>query len=452
MNAGIMRDAVYHKSLSWRLFALWVLSIPFTRLNVIGTLSVDNILAPLLLVLWFATATLGGAGNRQLYHRTVRIEWVFALVTLYTIMRAGATILGWGGGGLVIGELWVQAKEFLYLVLPLVYIRSHSDFRKIALFLVLVAVIVSLSSFAHSIGLVNLDFARDISEGRLDAAELGRSGGLVGNYGDIAVLTAFAAIAVCCLGQEGSGRFRKLLGWKGIVYLCLLLGIIGSQSRNVVLALLVAVMVYFVMSGFRKQHGNLLFVTIILSVGVVALAVTGLFSTEIFDFVRGSGSVRGSAESRFMQYRAALPLITQYPILGPTGQARLQNMELLSHVHNIWLGTALRGGLLSSGSILLLFWLQMRGAFRQFSFGGFGCWAVLTLTGTCASLTASMFYSAQNSYVFLMLFGVLLSSICVGQTRPEPGRKHGDTAGQAGTANSLLTSPRTAAVSSDKGA
>jgi len=413
-----MRDPVYHKSLYWKLFSLWLLSIPFTRVNIIGTLSIDNILAPILFGLWVISASAGGMGSRHVYQRAVHPGWIFAMILLYTALRAAAAMLSWGAGQVVVSELWVQAKAFLYLILPLLYIRSHYDFQRVALFLVPVTVIVSLSSFAHSIGLINLDFARNISEGRLDVVNIGRSGGLVGNYGDIAVLTAFTAIAMQCLGQQEGGRFGRLLGWKGFVYLCLLLGIIGSQSRNVILTLLVAISVYLFMSGLSKRRAKLLLVTGITILGMVSLALFAFYATTIFDMILGSGSVRGSVESRFVQYRESLRLIAEYPLLGPTGLARVQNLELLSHVHNIWLGTALRGGVFAALSMFGLFLILLLGGMRQFSRGDYGCWAILTLAGASAALTASSFYSAQNSYVYLMLFGALLGSVCVGFRKP----------------------------------
>lgn len=390
------------------MFSLWVLSLPFYQFDIIGTLSVDNLLAPLVFLLWVLASITGPAS----VVRNSRMFLLFILIGLYSLFNVISLVIS-ASDERILSAASIEARYMLYLLLPIMCIRTVKVFKFVLKLFVLDTVIVCLSAFFQAIGLIHLDFARSIAGNRLDTNLLVRSPGLFESYGDVAILIAFAGVVIYCCHESSKGRKMKIV--KFLFAISLLVGAVAAQSRNVIIAVLVVTITFAFLRKLEKispqKRGFYLFTA--LSVGLVVIPFVYLIVPYVYSLLLGSGGVKMSVTDRFAQYDMAFSLISQNPIFGIGGDAELKYAVLVSQIHNLWLGVALKGGSLA---VIMLAWMFVKGigeAFSRISNKVVGKEAALMVALGFGMLTSSMFYVAQGSYIFWTMFGVLLCFHCL---------------------------------------
>lgn len=393
------------------LFYVWVLSLPFYQASVVGSLSIDNIVGPIIFLLWLVLLPIGSVDAKRAQRLTVIIAILFAyfVISSFGFLMVGGTSLG------LTGVVIQNAKLLLYLIVPIICVRDQRVFGVMLHLLVIDALIVCAAAIGQSFGLIDLGFSRSVAGNRLAEFEgVVRSPGLLGNYGDVAILLAFALVATR-LGAEGSSR--RFLGRRVVrytIYGVLVLGVFAAQSRNVLLSMIVAwISCFFFLRIVRRQIKNPTFLFLILFSLLPAVLLIGYFVLPyLYSALLGEGGVRESVLQRFSQYEAAFSLLREYFWfgLGASDQYEI----LMAGLHNFWLGLALKGGMFAVGLVATLFYLILKNAISHMVGSSASHEAVPVATTALAMLVASMFYVAQESYIFWALMGVCLSLYTLG--------------------------------------
>ena len=394
-------------------FFLFVLSLPFTRYSLVANYSLDNILALLLPVLaFFLRPPVGAEALRG---------WIVCLLwsgVCYLIFATGWLLSYFNDPLLLKERLFALVKDLLYFSIPLLYLRSGYAFRQVKGVLILLTAIAALSALLASLGLIHLPADR-FESSRIGVEWLPKAIGLFSNYGDVAML--YAVTGVLLISHQ-----RSALPWglgqpfvKLTIWLTLLLGLVGNQSRNVLVTTLAAMLVYLGLRALereQRQKNRLLLLSAVVAGALVLLGLVVLFGQAMVDEVSqlGGAGAAGTARARLNSYQQAVQLIAREPWLGITLETYRSWGSLADGIHNMWLKIMLNGGFVSLMAMLALLW----GAFRGLRKSGLVASAEFhrdrAVIGSLfiALLLASQFYGAMTS-VWWMLLGVVMSFGCL---------------------------------------
>lgn len=401
------------------LFGLWMLSLAAYQYPLVGSLSLDNLLAPVLLVLvlLFPPGGLGSVLNRPLGASALP-----AGLLLFGLYALAHLVPRFGDPSLFAALGFEVAKAGLYFVLPLLLVVGQRE-RDIALWaLVGVACLAGLSNLAASLGW--LEFAHQrFAPSRIGLEGLPRSIGLLGNYGDMAIVSALALVTV--LAHRARARLGVLLVWL-VVGACLLAGLLGSQSRNLALTLGCALLVYPALAGWARLSAPLAN-AVVLALGC-AVALLGLWDAldpdQLVDYVRhwGGAQAAATADDRLSQYDFAMGLIDKNPWLGAPEAAYYRHRSTVEGIHNLWLRETARSGLLGAASLAVMFAAVGFKALRRLRAShGQDTDALIAATLVVAMLLATQFYVAGNNCLWVLLgLALALTHTRAANERPLP--------------------------------
>ncbi|MCC6528684.1 MAG: O-antigen ligase family protein [Pseudomonadales bacterium] len=344
------------------LFFLWMLSIPFSRYSLSGTVSLDNFLAMLLPFTAFFLRP--PAGFQALRGWVVCLIWTGFCCLVFA---AGWTLNFFTSLDILYQRAMLLLKLLVYFFIPILYLRNHHAFRQVKGVLILLTIIAGFSTFLAALGWIQLPVDR-FESSRLGLEWLPKAIGLFSSYGDVAML--YGVTAVLLVSHERAalpwqlGRPLVKLG----IWLVLLLGLIGNQSRNVLLTTLVALASYGLIRSLesskqpksRQLWIGLSLATILLLIGL--LVAFGQEAVSGISHLGGKGAA-GTAEGRAQSYRQAIGLIAREPWLGISIDTYLQWRQLADFMHNMWLKIMLNGGFMSLLAMLGLLWGALRGLF-----------------------------------------------------------------------------------------
>lgn len=405
------------------LFLIWLLSVPFYKLNVVGTWSIDNILAPLLFAAWMVTIPLRTMSKP--HSRQVLI--VLSIIALYLFLDLLDHKLSHEPTPLL-SALWQELKVLLYLVLPVLYIQNIVQFRRALGILALIAGVACLSAIAAAAGLVHIDYA--IAEPRLNIGLI-RTAGVVGTFGSLTALVVTALLASFALAQKPESTLlrRRYIRW--FLYMILFAGMLAAQSRNMVLSASLAVTTYYLLLPVSTRSSRL--ILLLYSFGLlVATLILVLFGLPIiqlaYDSIVGTGSTKGSVLDRLISYEAAWNLITQEPWFGPASLGPVIFNDIERTIHNFWLGILFKGGIFGFIPIATLFVISLYGSLSRARVPTLRHEAIAMLALTLALMFSSFFYVAHNTLLFWLCIGVTLSlSGLSTNTNTDPALESGKT-------------------------
>lgn len=402
-------------------FMGWVLSLPFYNFSVVGTLSVDNLLAPIAIAM--APFAARGRGQESGVKRGGKVLLIVLLMGFYVLAQVISSV---NSKTLIFSRLWFFAKIFGYFVLPVLYVKDIQSFRKIGLALVINSLLGCISVVLVSLGFLELEGARTEAS-RFGYDWLPKSVGFFTNYGDLAVLVSFSALFVIATRRRDLVSAVTSKGFKAFVLAILIVGMVAAQSRNVVLSLGVGLCSYLLFSWMvsAKTTGRrLLFFATVVPAFAVFLAVGGIYLSEIIGFIKGAGGriALANAEARMESYRLGLALFWESPILGLGAESYRQYEGFVDQLHNMWLGVALRGGIISLFALSFAFFTGFAGAMRRFDEVEIGKEARMVGAAICSMFTSSLFYPGQSSYLFWFMFGFMLTLITMSESQHKKGR------------------------------
>lgn len=398
------------KWLANTLFVVWILSLPFYNYSLIGTLSLDNLLAPVMVILWLLLVATGGVDFGPAYTKNVLVAGALAMfyflvhvIKLITTQQA----VWWLSYTLMI--------DTVYFILPVLYLANERMRQRTDDCIILITMVGCLSAFLASIGVLHLEVSR-IAESRISIESLKKTIGLFGVYGDMALLISFTAMAT--LSQGVRLLFvRKHVLVQLLIFAAILLGIIGSQSRNIVITLFVSVTMFFLVGRWVKRgpRWTIKFYLLFFVGGIAMVLVLVSFWDQVVSLLAswgGSKEAAGTVYDRLQQYRFGWNLIHNDILFGaPPGVVQKFEGNIIG-IHNMWLKELVVGGLFS---VMTIAFFVMRGMLHNqycLRLNPADYPARVRFVMMLAMIVSTQFNPSSTS-VFWMLLGVSLARTCM---------------------------------------
>jgi len=377
------------------LYSIWLLSLPFGLYPLIGSLSLDNILAPVVCAFVFLRP--GSINSRVLKGKAGIILTTAAFFFVYSLARMFSVA---DNLDYLSFTFFLILKQFLYFFIPIFFIRSLADWRLTSRLLVIVALVGVFSALIASLGLYEFPVQR-FAQSRLGVEILKKAVGLFANYGDMAILGSYALLYMYLVESQW-GWLRK---W--VATLILLAGYLGAQSRNMYFTLLTGVFSAFYFSRFSRggAGSNTLSLITLLAISLLGVIIFSLLNVDLLADIKAIGGTHEAAatvDDRLGQYQYAWSIIKNNWLFGDGGPLIRYGIQ----VHNIWLGQLALGGIVGALAILGLFAapftrflvLKVSGESQRIR--------VLGMSQLICMFLASEFYPSL-SYIFLVILGIL---------------------------------------------
>lgn len=384
----------------WLLF-IWVLSMPFYQFSVVGSFSVDNLLAPVLLLIWLAQITIGGHSVAT-YQANNIVKSIIVAVFYFSAHIIGLI----GTQDAIWHSAYTAATSMLYFILPILFIRSIDDLNSFKNAIIVIAIIASISGLLSALGIIELEFARQ-AESRIGVAELQKSIGVFSSYGDVGILLSLALLVVIAK-YENISRIRSCLMIALIVVVCLI-AIISMQSRNIVLTIIAAVVSYGLIGRLVRISNSwnyILYALIIITATISVMAVT-LFYEPLLKLVQSIGGTKESAGTvahRLEQYGVMWDLVKDRVWVGIEPHVHERYMDKISLTHNIWLKELVQGGVITVVAMLTIFWRALIIQVDNYRRGCMSDDALVFLSSVLGMLVATQFYPG-GTLIFWCILG-----------------------------------------------
>jgi O-antigen ligase len=398
-RAGIHKGLTGMPSFGFIAFAIWFLILPFTVISSIylDIIAVDKLMAPALIMLWIFLAITGKSTLDMKKIGFTLLAFVFFFVRNLSKLDTTA---------LYTTRLWGDAILFGYFCLPILYIDSLPKIRAAAKLISINATVGCVSALLVAIGLLTLPYER-FSAARF-GLEIQKSIGVFSSYGDLAQFSAYFLLLAVFIpaslrigNRQGEGKLLAVLA-----SVVILMGLIGNQSRSMLLSLLVATLMA-VMFHYRSKTGvnKFLFNSLFVVIGTSAMAIAAVVITRIIWFLEnlGGAGAAGTAQARLEQYGFAFQIINQFPILGADSAYYLQFGEVIDGIHNMWLSQLALGGMAGA---LLLFWLLLRlfrASLKLLDRPETRQYGVVTIGYLFAVLVSTLFYPGDTALFWALL-------------------------------------------------
>ncbi|MDH3589439.1 MAG: hypothetical protein OEQ74_08545 [Gammaproteobacteria bacterium] len=410
------------RSLSALLFYIWLLSLPFYRYSLIGTLAFDQILGSALVVLWLAVRPKAD----EAFTRGQRANIIAGLIllTLYFFSHTLTFVLSQSA-------IWRYTYRFLadipYFLVPVLYVRSALIRRRAEDYVVLVALIGALSSFLVAYGIFDLPIARESADRlAIEGLELTRATGFFGAFGDMAILSAFSLMIVMSAKRETLLFFKR--SWIMIIGIpfALLLGFVGSQSRNIALTVVVSISLYLLIGWWAKRRANWIpKFYLLLFIGAMTIVITlGFFFEPLFDYVAtlGGRAARGTAEARLEQYEFGLKLLDGRYLSGAPPAVQDKYGLFINSIHNMWIKELVIGGFFAVLAMLAFLIVGIMKATRCLRVDPLDQAARLRLV-LCITLFLSTQFNPSGTSVYWVMLGLIFANVPIRE--PEVTRAQG---------------------------
>ncbi len=371
-----------------------------------GVIGLDKILAPMLLVLsLYLNRTMETA---RLNRIAVYVLIAFALIFVKNISFLFDTA--------VLRELiWTDLIRAGYFIVPLLYISDMKSFHRAAWLITAVAIIGLVSAFLVAIGVLTLPVDRfEIS--RIGVEGIRKSIGIFTAYGDLAQFAAFAIVWVILVPGVRNSKSRKWVFLRFAMLIVFVLGLIGAQSRNVLMSGMLALVIYWLLKKLVRSGADTRIMASML-VGIVSVTIlsfTIFFSTSVVDGLSnvGGGLAKSTAAARLDQYAVGWDVIKSSPLLGISAEEYIATRGYVNHIHNMWIRIAAIGGIFSA-LILATLLVRIFRLLRQSAYvSGKQKETVVVTCYFGVMLFSSLFYGGMTE-LFWVLLGVATSLTCI---------------------------------------
>lgn len=383
--------------------SVWILSLPFYHYSLVGSLSLDNIIGPMLFLLIAARVLIGAhsLSKEQLTNMALASATILIYLLTHTANLLGTQHAVWS-------SMHGIAKSMLYFLLPILIVNSERDLKRLSMAMVAVMVIGAISALMSALGLVSFDFARQ-AESRIQLDYIPKSVGLFTAYGDMALLVALAVLLA--LGSRvhelAFARARLVVGM--VIVVSALVGIISMQSRNIILTVSAAILTYFLLGYWRRRGGawvGKLYFSLLSVITVAVLAIM-LFMGPLIDWVEGLGGTSEAAatvHARLEQYKFGWSLVEHRILLGADPATYESNELAVTFIHNMWIRELVQSGLLGIFAVMLFYYRAMRIQVARLKADSRSL-ARVYVAVLISSLVASQFYPA-NTPVYWVIMGL----------------------------------------------
>lgn len=393
-------------SVSTKLFYFWLLLLPFGY-QISGYTHViepDKALALVLLLLGVAVLF------RSTTYRMNRVVSFMFLGVAYLVFKNLSLV----GTEMFWDSIWNDSNKIAYFIVPLLFIDNMVTFRRVGWIVVFIAVVGCVSALLVSTGLITLPISVPI-EYRISL--LPRAKGLFLSTGNLAqyIAFAFAWVVVAPGIVDKKCNFLRIARW--VFFVSLVMGLLATQSRNILLVLIISVFVLWAFNVSRSLSSStkIVFFTGLCVVILIPLLVTILFysSTVVNDVADAGGAyAKTSVDSRFVQYGVAWDIIKSHPFLGADAETFEKFGATTDHIHNMWLEILANGGIMTALVMVLLIMRLYRGVRSAIHVRDKSDVAIVIMIYMVAMLVAIMFYIGIDK-MFWALFGITSAFTCI---------------------------------------
>ncbi|MEW8069596.1 MAG: O-antigen ligase family protein [Candidatus Thiodiazotropha sp.] len=305
--------------------------------------------------------------------------------------------------------LFSAIKYSLYFFIPVLYINTIKEIKTTLLFISFIAVIGCISVFLVSIGILELERTR-LSPSRLSIIGIPKATGLISNYGDLAIVSSIAILTTFIAKDIMADITAKTYAL--VIYIAILFGYLGAQSRSMVLSVIASIIVYWYVGRQQNNATSAIFLNtffVIMGIGTV-LSVLLLYGGYITDSLATWGGRQAAitADDRLQQYAYSLKIIKSSPLVGDGKQV----IESGIIIHNLWLSTLAQGGLISGIAVFLLFVIAFYANHQKQTSNILKKISALSAGAVVSIFIAGEFYGGFT-YIFLFSLGVATVSTSV---------------------------------------
>lgn len=384
------------------MYSIWVLSLPFYSLGVVGTLSFDNLLAPLIFML--------SVYKFSYSRKTIKKKFiVFFLVVMFFIYTIGITVSVFDNQNHVKTMLFSAIKYSLYFFIPVLYINGIKEIKTTLLLISFIAVIGCISVFFVSIGILELERIR-LSPSRLSYIGIPKATGLISNYGDLAIVSSIAILTTFIAKDFMAGITAKI--YILVIYFAILFGYLGAQSRSMVLSAIASIVVYWYVERKQRNVTSVIFLNVffvIMGIGTI-VSLLLLYGSNITDSLATWGGRQAAitADDRLRQYAFSWEIVKSSPLVGDGKQV----IESGIIIHNLWLSTLAQGGIVSGIAVLLIFVIAFYVNLQKQTSDLLKKVSALSAGAVVSIFVAGEFYGGFT-YIFLFSLGVATVSTSV---------------------------------------
>jgi len=335
------------------LFLVWLLLLPFSWLISINTVYIapDKFLSPILI----ATGLL-----LLLRLPLSSSKYILMLSTLVLVFILLKNISFVGDNALYWELMWEDLIKVGYFIIPLLCITSMRQFCRASWVVVIVAILGCVTVFLAAVGFLTLPIER-FESSRLGIEGLEKAIGLFVSYGDLAqylVFSLFWVLVLPGIDIRAKKKLRYLIIRIGM-FISIFFGLLGSQSRNVLLSIVLALLVYWVYKKYSgKQKNNQMAALFgLISFGLLGFGLIGFYMNDIYSMATNLGgtNARNTAGARLEQYLFAIDVFFKSPFFGADLETYKKMEGLIEYIHNMWLRLAAHGGLFAVIPMLMLF-------------------------------------------------------------------------------------------------
>ncbi len=390
------------------LFSIWYLILPFSGLThlyiSISGLAIDKAMAPVLMLIWIG----------MLFAGKVRLDKAKLLLLIHVFVFFLVRNISFvNDASLFIELIWKDAILFGYFALPVLFINNMKRVDIASKLISANAVVACVSAFLVAIGLLVLPYDR-FSESRIGFEGIQKSIGVITSYGDVTQLAAFFLLLGIFMPGKlflSGRRAKKLI--KLAVFLIIIMGLIGNQSRSYLLSLIFAygAALFFSYRGRESTNTSVVDMLLVLAVAFI-IPLMAVMLSDIVSALSGMGGKEalGSAGARLGQYEMASTIIRENPLFGVDSEFFAKNPHFAHGVHNMWLGQLTRGGIVSTLILLVLVINIFRRSIRLFKNDNTAGYAKVLIGYLAAVFLSTLFYPADTA-IFWSLLGMSVSII-----------------------------------------
>ncbi len=389
------------------LVSVWVVSLPFKHISIIGTLSIDNILGPLLIILWPFVQR-----RNDLAPHSVRIKHtviVLVIVFFYFLAHIANLLML---QNMVMHASYLLISDLVYFVVPFLYLSDEKLRTRFDDLIVVVTIIGCVSALLASLGIIHITDAR-FAPSRIGVSWLPKTVGLIGTYGDMALLISYTFL-LTITGKNnrflfGKNNLIKML----VIYAIIVAGFAGSQSRNMLLTVGAAMcgLIYLeILRSIRPKRWRTIFFSTIGIAGLIAalsLTYYGETVTEALSSAGDSHEAEATADARLSQYNFAWRILKENPLTGANADIQVKYEEIIVFIHNMWLKELVQGGVLAILAIIGLAIIGMKISSKALVYNPKDYYARARLIFILVMFISTQFNPSGTS-IFWMLLGVSL--------------------------------------------
>lgn len=392
----------------------WVSSLAFYQYPVLGTLSIDNIGAPLM----FLLALSAPQREPTEYGKAA----VLLALVVYAPYFASHLVSRGTSPGTFVPTLYELSKAALYFITPVALCTSNNRRRYLFLGLVFVAAAVNLSNLAATLGFYVPPSER-LTSSRLGIEWLPRSVGLFVNYGDQAMISAIAVLIA--VGWFRHGKLRTLSFVS--VLLVVFLGLAASQSRNIALTILGGILAFMIFNGAASNSRMVRRTAITFAVAMaIACTCVGIFYfADLVAELTNWGGVQASstAADRLVQYKFALNALEGNWLFGVDEEFYQRNQVNIEYIHNLWLRELLRSGVPGALSMLAVILFIAVSAMKRPVRGPDEVRPYAIAFAVCAASGIATQFYIGSGYILWFLLGVCFALIQRPKSRAKSATK-----------------------------